>query len=133
MMMRRHQSQPPQNRGPQNNRPNQNPLPRPQSNDGGSSRLARTEPDHLDSLMNKMGGLDFGAQASQLNTSRYTSSRQNLRIIPMGGVEEVGENMTAIEYGDDIIIIDMGLAFPDDTMPGIDYIIPDTKWLEENK
>jgi ribonuclease J len=82
--------------------------------------------------MNKMGGLDFGAQTT-LSTSKYTASRQNLRIIPMGGVEEVGENMTALEYGDDIIIIDMGLAFPDDTMPGIDYIIPDTKWLEENK
>jgi ribonuclease J len=66
-------------------------------------------------------------------TSKFTSSRQNLRIIPMGGVEEVGENMTVFEYGDDLLIIDMGLAFPDDTMPGIDYIIPDTKWLEENR
>lgn len=66
-------------------------------------------------------------------TSSFTASRQNLRIIPMGGVEEVGENMTVLEYGDDIIIIDMGLAFPDETMPGIDYIIPDTKWLEQNK
>lgn len=51
----------------------------------------------------------------------------------MGGVEEVGENMTVFEYGDDLLIIDMGLAFPDESMPGIDYIIPDTKWLEENK
>ncbi len=66
-------------------------------------------------------------------TSTFTSSRQNLRIIPMGGVEEVGENMTVLEYGDDLIVIDMGLAFPDETMPGIDYIIPDTKWLEQNK
>jgi ribonuclease J len=84
--------------------------------------------DRLDNLIDKATGLISG-----LSTSRYTSSRQNLRIIPMGGVEEVGENMTAFEFGDDIIIIDMGLAFPDDTMPGIDYIIPDTKWLEENK
>lgn len=51
----------------------------------------------------------------------------------MGGVEEVGENMTVFEYGDDLLIIDMGLAFPDENMPGIDYIIPDTKWLEENR
>ncbi len=51
----------------------------------------------------------------------------------MGGIEEVGENMTVLEYGNDIIVIDMGLAFPDETMPGIDYIIPDTKWLEQNK
>ncbi len=71
--------------------------------------------------------------ATELKTSQYTESRTKLRIIPMGGVEEVGENMTAIEYGDDIIIVDMGYAFPDETMPGIDYIIPDTKWLEERK
>lgn len=68
-----------------------------------------------------------------VSTSPYTSSRQNLRIIPMGGIEEVGENMTVFEYGNDLIIVDMGLAFPDETMPGIDYIIPDTKWLEQNK
>ncbi len=73
------------------------------------------------------------AAAALNTTSKFTSSRQMLRIIPMGGVEEIGENMTVFEYGDDLIIIDMGIAFPDETMPGIDYIIPDTKWLEENK
>jgi ribonuclease J len=87
--------------------------------------------DRLDMLINKATGLD--TRTAPLTTSTHTASRQNLRIIPMGGVEEVGENMTVLEYGDDLIVIDMGLAFPDDTMPGIDYIIPDTKWLEENK
>jgi ribonuclease J len=66
-------------------------------------------------------------------TSKFTETRTTLRVIPMGGVEEIGENMTVFEYGDDIIIIDMGLAFPDENMPGIDYIIPDTTWLEQNK
>jgi ribonuclease J len=66
-------------------------------------------------------------------TSPYTASRQNLRIVPLGGLEEVGANMTVYEYGDDILVVDVGLAFPDETTPGIDYIIPDTKWLEENK
>jgi ribonuclease J len=75
----------------------------------------------------------FTPKPAVLNTSHYTASRQNLRIIPMGGIEEVGENMTVFEYGDDLIVVDMGLAFPDETMPGIDYIIPDTKWLEQNK
>jgi len=56
-----------------------------------------------------------------------------MKVIPVGGVEEVGENMTIFEYGDDIIVIDMGFAFPDENMPGIDYIIPDTKYLQENK
>ena len=66
-------------------------------------------------------------------TSSYTQSRTNLRVIPLGGVEEIGVNCTVFEYGDDIIVVDMGLAFPDETMPGIDYIIPDTKYLEDNK
>lgn len=56
-----------------------------------------------------------------------------LRVIPMGGLEEVGQNMTVLEYGDDVVIIDMGLAFPDETMPGIDYVIPDTRYLQERK
>ena len=60
-------------------------------------------------------------------------TKNKLKIIPIGGVEEVGENMTVFEYEDDIIVIDMGFAFPDENMPGIDYVIPDTKYLQENK
>jgi ribonuclease J len=61
------------------------------------------------------------------------ASKDVLKVIPLGGIEEVGENMTIMEYGDDILVIDMGLGFPDETMPGIDYIIPNTKYLEDNK
>jgi ribonuclease J len=57
----------------------------------------------------------------------------NIRIVPLGGVEEVGKNMTAIEVGNDIIIVDAGFQFKDETTPGIDYIIPNTKYLEERK
>lgn len=56
-----------------------------------------------------------------------------LRIIPLGGVEEIGKNMTAIEYKDDIIVVDAGIQFTDDNTPGIDYILPNTKYLEERK
>ncbi len=56
-----------------------------------------------------------------------------LRIIPLGGVEEIGKNMTAIEYGNDIIVVDAGIQFTDDDTPGIDYILPNTKYLEERK
>lgn len=56
-----------------------------------------------------------------------------LRIIPFGGVEEIGINMTAYEYGDDIIVVDMGLGFPEQKYSGIQYIIPNYQWLEENK
>lgn len=54
----------------------------------------------------------------------------SLKVIVLGGLEEVGRNMTLIEYNKEIIIIDMGLQFPEEDMPGIDYIIPNTAYLE---
>jgi ribonuclease J len=56
-----------------------------------------------------------------------------IRIIPLGGVEEIGKNMTVIECGNDIVIIDIGFQFKDENTPGIDYILPNTKYLEERK
>lgn len=56
-----------------------------------------------------------------------------IRIIPLGGVEEIGKNMTAIEIGDDIIVIDAGMHFASGETPGIDYVIPNTRYLEERK
>ncbi|MEK9161184.1 MAG: ribonuclease J [Patescibacteria group bacterium] len=56
-----------------------------------------------------------------------------VRIIPIGGVEEIGRNMTVVEYGEDIIVIDAGVQFPEEETPGIDFIIPNTAYLEKNK
>ncbi len=56
-----------------------------------------------------------------------------LRIVPLGGLEEVGRNAMFLEYGDDIIVVDLGLQFPDENMPGVDYIIPDATYLKQNK
>ena len=58
-------------------------------------------------------------------------AEDSIRIIPLGGVEEVGRNMTAIEFGGDIIVVDIGFQFKDENTPGIDYILPNTKYLEE--
>ncbi len=57
----------------------------------------------------------------------------SIRIIPLGGVEEIGKNCTMIEVGDDIIVIDIGFQFKDENTPGIDYILPNTKYVEERK
>ncbi len=56
-----------------------------------------------------------------------------IRIIPLGGVEEIGKNMTAIEIDDDIIVIDAGMHFSNEATPGVDYVIPNTTYLEERK
>lgn len=61
------------------------------------------------------------------------NKQTKLRIIPLGGVDEIGKNMTVVEYGEDIIIIDCGVIFPDDEKPGIDVVIPDMTYLEQNK
>jgi ribonuclease J len=63
------------------------------------------------------------------------AARPTLKIIPIGGVGEmgIGKNMTAIEYDNDIMVIDMGFLFPGADYPGINYITPDITWLEENK
>ena len=55
-----------------------------------------------------------------------------VKIIPLGGLEQIGMNMTAIEYGDSIIVMDCGLAFPSDDMLGIDLVIPDVTYLKDN-
>lgn len=58
------------------------------------------------------------------------TKQSRLRIIPLGGQEEVGRNMTIFEYGNDIVILDMGIQFPEEDMPGIDYIIPNIDYLK---
>lgn len=59
-------------------------------------------------------------------------NKGKLCIIPLGGLDQIGMNITAFEYNDDIVVVDCGLAFPEDDMLGIDLVIPDTTYLEEN-
>ena len=68
--------------------------------------------------------------ASKKKSNR--AEKAALRIIPLGGLGEIGKNMTAFEYGDDIIVVDVGSIFPREDMPGVDLVIPDTTYLKTN-
>ena len=61
------------------------------------------------------------------------NSATNLKVIPLGGLEQIGMNITAFEYEDSIVVVDCGLSFPADDMLGIDLVIPDISYLLENK
>ena len=84
------------------------------------------------SVYNGYGGEQFSAK---MQPKRTRGGKPKLRIIPIGGVGEmgIGKNMNAIEYDDEIIVVDMGFLFPGSDYPGINYITPDITWLEENK
>ncbi len=61
------------------------------------------------------------------------TKKSKLKIIPLGGLDEIGKNITVFEYGKEIVIIDCGLAFPDDEMLGVDIVIPDMTYLVKNR
>lgn len=69
------------------------------------------------------------AKPNQKSNERVLTGEDSLKIYPLGGQEEVGRNCTVFEYGEDIIILDMGLQFSDEDMPGIDYIVPNVSSL----
>lgn len=58
---------------------------------------------------------------------------KSLKVVFLGGVGEIGKNMTALEYGENIIIIDIGMSFPTEDTPGIDVVVPDVTYLSQNK
>ncbi len=80
------------------------------------------------------GPIDVMAEPLEKKTAHIPAPEAGvIRVIPLGGVEEIGKNMTVIEIGNDIIVIDAGMHFANENTPGIDYVIPNTRYLEERK
>ena len=82
----------------------------------------RTAPKKVQKKLHKTNG--------GVNLKKESNSK--LKIIPLGGLEQIGMNITAFEYEDSIIVVDCGLAFPEDDMLGIDLVIPDITYLRDN-
>ena len=67
------------------------------------------------------------------SSNDFEFKKPNLKIIPLGGLEEIGKNITVFEYDNEIVLVDCGLEFPEDNMLGVDLVIPDVTYLERNK
>lgn len=140
-----------------NNQPNNNDRRRSAPFHADSSILRQVAqsgaPHHYNhSNLSSMPGLQHNAKRQLKNTRRQSPpnkknmgtnkkfgdvvpplNERTVRIIPLGGVEEIGKNMMAIEYKNDIIVVDAGIQFKTEETPGIDYILPNTKYLEERR
>lgn len=100
------------------------------STNGGQSNKPRTNNNRRTSGR-RGSGSSIPRRAPKTAVSQSTTDK--LKVYPLGGNEEVGRNCTVFEYGDDIVILDMGLQFPEEDMPGVDYIIPNVESLKEKK
>ncbi len=91
------------------------------------------------SLKNRKNRTRYSHNLKKKNTKKKNRKKYNnvddrkMKMIPIGGVGEIGKNMTVFEYGDEAIIVDCGLKFPDDDMLGVDIVLPDFDYVEKNK
>lgn len=81
----------------------------------------------------KTRGKKVGSENKQQAKTTSVKKKKAVKILFLGGVGEIGKNMTALEYGNDIIVIDAGLTFPNEDMPGVDSVVPDITYLAQNK
>ena len=69
---------------------------------------------------------------NNVKNTKVSGNKDSIKIIPLGGLEEIGKNITVFEYNNEAIIVDCGLAFPEDDMLGVDIVIPDFTYIEKN-
>ena len=91
-------------------------------------------PPVLSEMQEELDLLEGRGKKARRTSKKKESAKapKHLRIIPLGGLEQIGMNITAFEYGDSIIVVDCGMAFPEDDMLGIDLVIPDISYLKKN-
>ncbi|MDA1335088.1 MAG: ribonuclease J [bacterium] len=119
---------------PQSKPVDKKPVPRPTGKPTSRSHKPSSAP--RGGGMRRSGRPPMRRKTTEVKTAfvhKPTTSADTLRIVPLGGVEQVGKNCMFLEYGDDIMIIDMGLQFPEENTPGIDFIIPNVAYLKANK
>ena len=97
------------------------------------SRPKQTRTEHTRSEQTKTTHSRLSEKKSLDEKLKFEFKKESLKIIPLGGLEEIGKNITVFEYGNEIILVDCGLEFPEDDMLGVDLVIPDITYLERNK
>ena len=124
------------NKQQRNNRHNDKNSDRNDNRNDKTDRSERNSSSNFRSGQSKApakAALKAPAKVQNRNTGkRGRKSASKLKIIPLGGLEQIGMNITAFEYGDSIVVVDCGLSFPEDDMLGIDLVIPDVTYLKEN-
>ncbi|MCL2403190.1 MAG: ribonuclease J [Coriobacteriia bacterium] len=113
-------------------KPKPKPKPKPKRKDSAKPKPSAKKPASKGS--NNKAGAGRGKLAQKSNAKpKKGNSSTRLRVIPLGGLDAIGKNMTVFEYGDDMIVVDAGLMFPDENQLGIDLILPDYSYLIENE
>lgn len=110
------------------------PNSRPAQNDGRKRYVVNRHKKHMKPAAKPAPAQKPAPQSQSQNKSRPQEQRRTpVRIIPLGGLNEIGKNMTVFECSNDMFILDCGLAFPDAEMPGVDIVIPDFTYVERNQ